>query len=168
MSDPILHVVLYQPEIPPNTGNIGRTCVAVGARLHLVKPLGFDIGEKAIRRSGLDYWRHLDLSVAEDWDEAVADLPSGCRPWVFTKHAERTPWEAGFERGDVLLFGRESVGLPPEIRDADPDRRLAFPMRPQVRSLNLASTAAAAVYEAVRQIGADSIGSHLAEPPAEP
>lgn len=154
--DPVLHVVLYQPQIPPNTGNAARSCVAVGAKLWLVKPLGFEITEKRLRRAGLDYWPHLDWEVVEDWPELTArlaaPLDSG-RGWFFTKTARRDYTQASFQRGDVLIFGSETSGLPAEILSAHAEQALRIPMRPQVRSLNLSSAAAVAMYEAVRQIG---------------
>jgi tRNA (cytidine/uridine-2'-O-)-methyltransferase len=153
--EPLLHVVLYQPEIPPNTGNIGRSCVAVGAKLWLVKPLGFQINEKELRRAGLDYWPHLEWEAVENWDELAtklaAPLAAG-RAWFFTKHATRPYTAAAYQRGDVLVFGSESSGLPPNIVGRYAERLLRVPMREPVRSLNLSATAAVVMYEAVRQI----------------
>ena len=154
--EPLLHVVLYQPEIPPNTGNIGRTCVAVGAKLWLIKPLGFEINEKQLRRAGLDYWPHLDWEAVENWAELIARLAGPIergRIWLLTKTATRPYTSASFEKGDILVFGSESSGLPPELLAQHPDKKLRVPMRKEVRSLNLSATAAAVVYEAVRQIG---------------
>lgn len=154
--DPILHVVLYQPEIPPNTGNIGRTCVALGVKLWLVKPLGFRIDEKELRRAGLDYWPHLDWEAVEDWTmltERLADQLARGRVWFFTKTATRLYTDAKYQRGDALVFGSESKGLPPEVLAKYRSQALRLPMRPQVRSLNLSATAAVAMYEAARQIG---------------
>jgi tRNA (cytidine/uridine-2'-O-)-methyltransferase len=153
--EPLVHVVLYQPEIPPNTGNIGRTCVAVGAKLWLVKPLGFQINEKQLRRSGLDYWPHLDWETVENWQELTVRLAepiSQSRIWLFTKTASRLYTTANFEKGDILLFGSESSGLPPELLAQYAGQTLRLPMRPEVRSLNLSATAAVAIYEAVRQL----------------
>jgi tRNA (cytidine/uridine-2'-O-)-methyltransferase len=161
--EPLLNVVLYQPEIPPNTGNIGRTCVAVGAKLWLVKPLGFQINEKQLRRAGLDYWPHLEWEAVEDWDElaarlglagsrnAIEGVPYG-RIWLLTKTASRPYTDAAFQKGDILVFGNESSGLPAELRSQYADRTLRIPMRPEVRSLNLSAAAAAVIYEAVRQL----------------
>jgi tRNA (cytidine/uridine-2'-O-)-methyltransferase len=154
--EPQFHIVLYRPEIPPNTGNIGRTCVAIGAKLWLVKPLGFEINEKQLRRAGLDYWPHLEWEAVENWSELTARLAAPIaagRLWLFSKSAPRPYSAARFERGDVLLFGSESSGLPPELLTQYSDQTLRLPMRPQVRSLNLSATAAVAMYEAVRQIG---------------
>jgi len=153
--EPLLHVVLYQPEIPPNTGNIGRTCVAVGAKLWLVKPLGFQINEKELRRAGLDYWPHLEWEAIEDWAELAAKLAeplANLRLWLFTKTASRPYTAAAFKKGDVLVFVSESAGLPAELLAQYAEQMLRIPMRPEVRSLNLSATAAAAMYEAVRQI----------------
>lgn len=149
---PLLHVVLYQPDIPQNTGNIGRTCLAVGAKLWLVRPLGFQLDEKHLKRAGMDYWPSVNYEVAEDWEDARVRLPDRA-PWCLTKFARKMVWEADFQPGDVLLFGSETRGLPATIRDANPARALRLPMRSEVRSLNLASSATAVIYEAVRQFG---------------
>jgi tRNA (cytidine/uridine-2'-O-)-methyltransferase len=152
---PLLHVVLYQPEIPPNTGNIGRTCVAVGAKLWLVKPLGFQINEKQLRRAGLDYWPHLEWEAVEDWEELTQRLTHPLaegRIWLMTKTASQPYTAAMFAIGDVLVFGSESAGLPPELLTQFADNALRIPMRREVRSLNLSAAAAAVIYEAVRQL----------------
>ncbi|MGI8981042.1 MAG: tRNA (cytidine(34)-2'-O)-methyltransferase [Pirellulaceae bacterium] len=154
--DPILHIVLHQPEIPPNTGNVARSCVAIGAKLWLVKPLGFEITEKRLRRAGLDYWPHLEWEVVENWPELTERLSATFargRTWFFTKSAERDYTDARFQRGDTLIFGCETRGLPAEILTEHPKQALRIPIRPQVRSLNLSNAAAVAMYEAVRQIG---------------
>ena len=153
---PLLHIVLFQPEIPPNTGNIGRSCVATGCRLWLVEPLGFDISEKAVRRAGLDYWSLLDLRVVPDWETLATELAEPIqknRVWLFTKTSRHSYLQARYQPGDVLIFGCETRGLPPEIMVQFPNNLLRIPMRPQVRSLNLAVTAGIAMYEAIRQIG---------------
>ena len=152
LNEPLLNVVLYQPDIPQNTGNIGRTCVAVGAKLWLVRPLGFRLDEKHLRRAGMDYWQYLDWEAVDSWDEVLQRLP-GRRWWCLTKFATRMVWDASFERGDILLFGSETRGLPDSIRQEHPDNNLKLPMSDKVRSLNLASTANTVVYEAVRQFG---------------
>ncbi len=148
-----INVVLFEPEIPQNTGNIGRTCVAVGAKLWLVEPLGFDLSEKRLRRAGLDYWQHLDLEVVPDWEQLLQRLPN-INPWVFTKHATQSYVNAKYIQGDTLLFGNESSGLPAHIHESWAHRSLRVPMRDEVRSLNLATTAGIAIYEAQRQITA--------------
>ncbi|HLJ12476.1 MAG TPA: tRNA (cytidine(34)-2'-O)-methyltransferase [Planctomycetaceae bacterium] len=152
-NDPVLNVVLYQPDIPQNTGNIGRTCVAAGAKLWLVRPLGFRLDARHLRRAGMDYWQHVDWEALESWHD-VKNRLAGHSFWYFTKSASRLVWQAEFQRGDVLVFGSETRGLPAAVLAEEPTRNLRFPMRAAVRSLNLASTATAAVYEALRQIGA--------------
>ena len=152
MASPLLHVVLYHPDIPQNTGNIGRTCVAVGAKLWLIRPLGFRLDEKHLRRAGMDYWPLLDYEAVDSWEEIQQRLPDS-RVWSLTKTAERLLWDAEFSPGDLLLFGSETSGLPQKLLNANPQRNLKLPMRPEVRSLNLASTVNTVVYEAVRQFG---------------
>ena len=151
-----MHVALWEPEIPPNTGNVARSCVAIGAKLWLVKPLGFEITEKRLRRAGLDYWPHLEWAVVEDWTELterLADVFASGRVWYFTKTAVRTYTDARYQRGDALIFGCETKGLPAGILEAQQGQALRIPIREQVRSLNLSNAAAVAMYEAVRQIG---------------
>lgn len=148
--DPCLHVVLYQPEIPHNTGSVGRTCVAVGAKLWLVRPLGFRLDDYYLRRAGLDYWPHLEWQVVDDWEQLLAALP-GQRLWLLTKKAARSYLTADFRPGDVLVFGNESQGLPAWLLEAHGDQCLGIPLRPQVRSLNLSNAAAIVLYEAQRQ-----------------
>lgn len=147
---PALHVVLYQPEIPYNTGSVGRTCVALGAKLWLVRPLGFRLDDYYLRRAGLDYWEHLAWEAVDDWDALVEKLPAK-RPWLFTKTGSLPYTAARFEQDDILVFGRESSGLPRSILDACPDRRLRIPIRPEARSLNLSNSVAIALFEAQRQ-----------------
>ncbi len=149
---PLLNVVLFQPEIPQNTGNIGRTCVAVGAKLWLIRPLGFQLDEKHLRRAGMDYWEKLDWQAVESWEELRRHLPTQA-VWCLTKFATRVVWDATFQRGDILLFGSESRGLPESLRAEFSATSIRLPMRPEVRSLNLASTVNTVVYEAVRQFG---------------
>ena len=146
-----LNVVLFEPEIPQNTGNIGRTCVAVGAKLWLIEPLGFDLTEKRLRRAGLDYWQHLDIEIVAHWDQLLQRLPE-MRPWVFTKHATQNYVDANYAFGDTLVFGNESSGLPAHIHEKWNERCVRVPMRDEVRSLNLATTAGIAIYEAQRQL----------------
>lgn len=151
-NSPWLNIVLYQPEIPYNAGNAGRTCVALGAKLWLVRPLGFIIDSKHIRRAGLDYWKHLDYCVVDDWTALCESLPPE-KMWLFTKKADRPHTSARYTPGDVLVFGSESRGLPDELIDRFRGRCLRIPMRPIVRSLNLAVSVGIAAYEAWRQIG---------------
>jgi len=148
--EPLLHVVLHQPEIPHNTGSVGRTCVAVGAKLWLVRPLGFRVDDYYLRRAGLDYWEHLEWEVVDDWAALVERLP-GARLWLFTKTAANEYTSVTYERGDVLVFGCESSGLPPSLLAEHRDRTLRIPIRPEVRSLNLSNSVAVALYEARRQ-----------------
>lgn len=149
---PLLHIVLYQPEIPQNTGNIGRTCVAIGAKLWLIRPLGFLVDDRSLKRAGMDYWQHLDWEVADSWDDVRRKVPEA-QVWHLTKTATRLVWDAVFQPGDILLFGSESRGLPASILQAHPAHNLKLPMSNLVRSLNLASTANTVAYEAVRQFG---------------
>lgn len=148
--EPRLHVVLYRPEIPYNTGSVGRTCVAVGAKLWLVRPLGFRVDDYHLRRAGMDYWQHLVWEVVDDWSALCQQLPSK-RHWCFTKKATRHYADIEFDKGDVFVFGQESLGLPDEILDQHPARNLRIPTRPEVRSLNLSNSVAVACYEALRQ-----------------
>lgn len=152
MSDPILNVVLHQPEIPQNTGNIGRTCVAINAKLWLVRPLGYQLDDRYLKRAGMDYWQHLNWEAVDSWAEVKTRLPES-NVWYLTKTASRLVWEAEFQRGDILLFGSESRGLPSSIMEELPENKLKLPMTDLVRSLNLASTANTVAYEAVRQLG---------------
>ena len=148
----LLHIVLHQPDIPQNTGNIGRTCVAVGAKLWLIRPLGFRLDEKHLRRAGMDYWPLLDWEAVDSWAELRQRLPEA-RYWFVEESGDRSVWEADFAPGDVLVFGSETRGLPTGMLAENSATTLKYPMRPQVRSLNLASTATAVIYEAVRQFG---------------
>lgn len=148
--DPCLHVVLVAPEIPQNAGNIGRTCVAVGAKMWLVRPLGFRLDDYYLRRAGLDYWPHLEWEVVDDWPALAARLPTKSL-WYFTKTATTPYSSVRFAAGDALVFGSESQGLPQSLLDAAGDRKLLIPMRTPIRSLNLANTAAIVLYEALRQ-----------------
>lgn len=148
--EPALHVVLNQPEIPYNTGSVGRTCVAVGAKLWLVRPLGFRVDDYYLRRAGLDYWQYLAWQVVDDWQQLTSLLPLE-RHWYFTKKAQRAYTSAQYSSGDVLVFGSESRGLPDELVERDPSRSLRIPTRPEVRSLNLSNSVAVATYEVLRQ-----------------
>lgn len=156
-SEPPLHVVLYQPEIPQNTGNIGRTCVALGAKLWIVRPMGFRLDDAQLKRAGLDYWQHLDWEAVDNWEHLVASIP-GARFWMLTKFAERSYHTAEFERGDVLVFGRETSGLPDKLRSEYADRLLSIPMPGPVRSLNLATAAGIVMYHAAEKVGLLKVG----------
>ncbi len=145
-----MQVVLYQPEIPQNTGNIGRTCVAVGAKLWLVRPLGFRMDERYLRRAGLDYWQHLDYEIVDDWEQLVSRLADH-QLWYFSKRATTSLWQVRFGQHDVLVFGSETQGLPESLLESAPQNCLQIPMPGPVRSLNLASSVAVAVYEVLRQ-----------------
>lgn len=148
----MLHVVLVEPEIPQNTGNIARTCLAAGARLHLVGPLGFKIDDATLRRAGLDYWDQCDV---HRWD-SLADLRAGAgaaRFHLLTTKATRPHWEARFADGDHLVFGRETRGLPESLLASERGNLLTIPMQPGARSLNLATSVGIVLYEACRQVG---------------
>ena len=152
MSEPDLHVVLVEPEIHGNTGNAGRTCLAAGAQLHLVEPLGFEITDARVRRAGLDYWRHVQPRTWSSWERIEAELPAMGDPWFFSAEGTRDYWDVDYGPSTVLVFGKESVGLAPEIRDAHRERLLRMPvLHPAVRSLNLANCVALACYEVLRQ-----------------
>jgi tRNA (cytidine/uridine-2'-O-)-methyltransferase len=149
-----IHVALVHPEIHWNTGNAGRTCLATGARLHLVEPLGFSLDERQVRRAGLDYWEHVDLQVWPGWEAFAAALPQLGAPWFFSTTAERTFWDAplGAPGNVVLIFGRETGGLPADIHQRYADRFVRLPiLSSRVRSLNLSSSVAIAIYEVLRQ-----------------
>jgi tRNA (cytidine/uridine-2'-O-)-methyltransferase len=147
-----LHVVLVHPEIPANTGNVGRSCLAAGAQLHLVEPLGFSLAARPVRRAGLDYWPRVAPRVWADWAAFEAALPGLGEPLFFSADAERTLWQAECSQRTVLVFGRESTGLPAELRARFRERLVGFPMAdPELRSLNLASTVTAALYELLRR-----------------
>lgn len=149
-----LHVVLVHPEIHWNTGNAGRTCLAAGATLHLIEPLGFSLEEREVKRAGLDYWEHVDLRTWPSWDAFEEALPSLGTPWFFDEHAARSYWDAPFSAGDdvVLIFGKENGGFPSALQARYSAQMLAMPIHsPAVRSLNLSTSVALAVYEVLRQ-----------------
>lgn len=147
-----LHVCLVHPEIHFNTGNVGRTCLAAGARLHLVEPLGFSLDDAAVRRAGLDYWPRVEPRVWPGWRELEGSLPELGEPFFFTSEAERTLWDVAYPERTVLVFGPESVGLEPAIRQQYEDRLLRIPMAdPALRSLNLSTSVGIALYEVLRQ-----------------
>lgn len=149
----MFEIVLYQPEIPPNTGNVMRLAANTGCRLHLVRPLGFSLEDKHLRRAGLDYREYAEVRVHEDWADALTAL-AGRPIHALSTRGRRSLFEARFQPGDVLLFGPETRGLPAEILASLPEaQRLRLPMRPGSRSLNLSNAVAVAVYEAWRQNG---------------
>lgn len=148
----MLNIVLHEPEIPANTGNIGRTCVATGTRLHLIKPLGFSLEEKQLRRAGLDYWPHLDVTVYEDFSDFLTKNPDAKLYMASTKgHLLYT--EAAYEPDCYLMFGKESAGIPEEILIDYEETTVRIPMNAEIRSLNLSNSAAVLLYEALRQNG---------------
>ncbi len=148
----MLNVVLVEPEIPPNTGNVGRLCLAAGARLHLVKPLGFSLDDKALRRAGLDYWSEVDVKLWDSLDQLMAAVTPGSRFFFLTTKSDRPYWNERFQDGDYLVFGRETKGLPEALLEARRESALTIPMPGSTRSLNLATSVGIVLYEAVRQI----------------
>lgn len=145
------HVVLYQPEIPQNTGNIGRTCVAVDAKLWIVRPAAFQLDDTKLKRAGLDYWQHLALGDAANWQDLLDQLAPK-RLFFFSRFAKRTIWDVTFQRGDTFVFGRETSGLPESILDPSDPNALRLPTSSHVRSLNLATTVGIVLYEQQRQL----------------
>ncbi len=151
--DPVLNVVLVEPEIPPNTGNISRTCALTGARLHLVEPLGFSIDERSVKRAGLDYWNHLDVEVHPSLD-AFLEKYGDRSLFLATTHGGVRYTEVSFERGSFILFGKETAGLPKDLIASHAETAIRIPMGndPDLRSLNLSNCVAVVVYEALRQL----------------
>ena len=147
---PELNIVLSEPEIPANTGNIGRTCVATGTRLHLIEPLGFRLDEKSIRRSGMDYWQELNVSTYVNWDEFCERNP-GAKVYMATTKAQHVYTEISYEPNCYILFGKESAGIPEELLKEHPDACIRIPMIGETRSLNLSNAVAVVLYEALRQ-----------------
>jgi tRNA (cytidine/uridine-2'-O-)-methyltransferase len=158
MNEPLFNIVLIHPQIPNNTGNAGRTAVVTGCRLHVVRPIAFDMDEQAVRRAGLDYWPLVDCREHASWD-AFLERERPARVWLYTSHATIPHWRAEMRRGDYLLFGNETSGTPAEIHQwveqtHGAHRRVQFPLRdhPACRSLNLATAVACGVYEGIRQL----------------
>jgi tRNA (cytidine/uridine-2'-O-)-methyltransferase len=147
----MLNIVLIEPEIPNNTGNIGRLCVGTGNRLHLVHPFGFEITDKNLKRSGLDYWVHLDWKQYQNVVEWITQIPDKSRVFLFSSHASKSYYQAKFQEGDWLVFGKESVGLSQEVLSLF-DNHLTIPMSDKIRSYNIANSVAFVVGEARRQI----------------
>ena len=149
-----MHIVLVHPEIHWNTGNAGRTCLAAGASLHLVEPLGFSLDDARVKRAGLDYWQHVDLRVWPGWNAFDEALPSLVEPYFFSTKATRSFWDAPLGATDnvALIFGRETGGLPDDVQEKYKDRFVGMPMHsPHIRSLNLSTSVAVAAYETLRQ-----------------
>jgi len=151
----LFHVVLVEPEIPPNTGNIIRLCANTGAQLHLIEPLGFPLDDSKMKRAGLDYHDYATMKVHKNWDAFMADVaPDTSRMFALTTHGSAPFADARFREGDVFVFGSETKGLAPALRESFPSaQRIRLPMRPDNRSLNLSNTVAVVVYEAWRQNG---------------
>ncbi len=147
-----LNIVLYEPEIPENTRNIGRTCAATGTRLHLIEPLGFRLDEKSIRRAGMDYWKDLDVTTYVSW-QAFCEKNPGAKLYYATTKGRKVYSDAAFEPDCYLVFGRESAGLPEELLKENSDTCIRIPMLGKTRSLNLSNCAAVVLYEALRQNG---------------
>ena len=148
----MFHVVLVEPEIPPNTGNIGRLCLATGSTLHLVKPLGFAIDDRTLKRAGLDYWKEVDLQLWDSFEDLRRSRESDSRFFFLTTKSKRTYYDIHFRAGDFLVFGRETKGLPESLLAAHADELLTIPMR-GTRSLNLATAVGIVLFEAMRQVG---------------
>lgn len=145
-----LNIVLYEPEIPANTGNIGRTCAATGTRLHLIEPLGFRLGEKELRRAGMDYWQDLDVTTYVDYEDFLRRNP-GAKIYMATTKGPNLYTEARFEPDCYLMFGKESAGIPEELLYENQKNAIRIPMKEQIRSLNLSNSVAIVLYEALRQ-----------------
>ena len=150
----MIHVVLVHPEIHWNTGNVGRTCLATGATLHLIEPLGFSLDDRRVKRAGLDYWEHVELRTWPDWSAFEEGMAALGEPYFFSTKARRVFWDAplGATQNVVLIFGRETAGLPAELHERYADRFVGMPiLSPKVRSLNLSNSVAVAAYEVLRQ-----------------
>lgn len=148
----MLNIVLLEPEIPANTGNIGRTCVAAGTRLHLIEPLGFKLSEKALRRAGMDYWKDLDVTTYIDYQDFLDKNP-GAKIYMATTKAQKTYTEVSYEPDCYIMFGKESAGIPEEILVENEENCVRIPMIGDIRSLNLGNSVAVILYEALRQNG---------------
>ena len=146
----MLNIVLHEPEIPANTGNIGRTCVAAGARLHLIEPMGFRIGAKEVKRAGLDYWDKLDVTVYDSYEDFLQKNPNA-KIYMATTKAKHTYTEVSYEPDCYIMFGKESAGIPEEILVDHPETSIRIPMIGDIRSLNLGNSVAIVLYEALRQ-----------------
>ena len=151
-----LNIVLFEPEIPANTGNIGRTCVATGTRLHLIEPLGFRLNEKSIKRAGMDYWEHLDVTRYINFEEFREKNP-GAKIYMATTKGQHVYTEVTYEPDCYIMFGKESAGIPEEILVKNPDTCIRIPMLSEIRSLNLSNSVAVVLYEALRQNNFESM-----------
>jgi tRNA (cytidine/uridine-2'-O-)-methyltransferase len=150
----VLHVVLFQPEIPQNTGNVGRMCALTRSRLHLIHPLGYQITDRNLKRAGMDYWKSLDVQEHADWKAFRASPLAPTRLWLLTTRSEQSFWKVKYEDGDGLVFGNEGAGAPEWLHAELGEARLMIPhANPALRSLNLSTAAGIAVYEALRQVG---------------
>lgn len=147
-----MNIILHQPEIPQNTGNIGRTCVATGTALHLIEPLGFRLDEKSIKRAGMDYWQHLEVHRYTNFQDFLEKNP-GAKIWMATTKAKHTYSDVEFGENDFIMFGKESAGIPEEILVDYEENCIRIPMLPEIRSLNLSNSVAIVLYEALRQQG---------------
>lgn len=154
----MINIVLHEPEIPANTGNIGRTCVAAGARLHLIEPMGFRISEKEVKRAGLDYWDKLDVTVYDNFQDFLERNP-GARIYMATTKARQVYSEVNYEDGCYIMFGKESAGIPEEILVEQEENCVRIPMIGEIRSLNLANSVAIVLYEALRQQGFEQMNT---------
>ncbi len=148
----MINIVLLEPEIPANTGNIGRTCVASGARLHLIEPLGFSLSEKALKRAGMDYWKDLDVTTYIDYQDFLDKNP-GAKIYMATTKAQKIYTEVSYEPDCYIMFGKESAGIPEEILIQNQENCIRIPMMEKIRSLNLGNSVAVVLYEALRQNG---------------
>ena len=146
----MMNIVLFEPEIPQNTGNIGRTCVATGTRLHLIGPMGFQITEKAVKRAGMDYWKYLDVTEYDGYEDFLEKNP-GAKIYMATTKAKQRYTDVSYEEDCYIMFGKESAGIPEEILINHPDTCIRIPMNPDIRSMNLSNSAAIVLYEALRQ-----------------
>ena len=157
-----LNIVLYEPEIPANTGNIGRTCVATGTRLHLIEPLGFHLDEKSIKRAGMDYWSELDVTTYVNWDDFCEKNP-GAKIYMATTKSKQKYTDVNYEEDAYIMFGKESAGIPEEILLDYKETAVRIPMFPEIRSLNLSNSVAVVLYEALRQNNFDhmNLEGHL-------
>lgn len=149
-----MHIVLFEPQIPPNTGNVARTCAATHTTLHLVEPLGFRIDDSALKRAGLDYWHLVDVRVHASLEEVIQEAEAaGTKCFFYTKYADRRYTEVEYQEGDYLVFGKETTGLPAMVHEVYPESRLRLPMGEGLRSLNLSNAVAIVLYEGLRQLG---------------